>query len=179
MWETKAEENLLNFLPAYSPLTRPWNRQSGLPRGAQLPPPRYRGAAGSRGTARGGRLQGHQQNGGRPAILSPSPRDLPATSGPARTRHRGKTGPRQETETEPYPTPNHRQTSAAIALSPRHPALPRRSRPVFPGRLPRLTPLGAQNLARERFRQKLASSTSAWPLYLTSPTGSNLTLILC
>ena len=39
-----------------------------------------------------------------------------------------------------------------------------------PRPLPRLTPLWAQ---------KLASSTFAWPLYLTSPTGSNLTLILC
>ena len=35
--ETKAEEKLLNFLTPYSPMSSPWNRQSDLPLGTQLP----------------------------------------------------------------------------------------------------------------------------------------------
>ena len=37
MWETKAEEILLNFLTTYRPLTSPWNRQSDILLGTQLP----------------------------------------------------------------------------------------------------------------------------------------------
>ena len=118
----------------------------------------------------GGRTQRHRQNGGRPAILSPSPRDFPPLADPQGHVIMGKQDPRRKQKPSlAQPRTTYRQQQLSPAPRATLP-FPVKACLCSPRPLPRLTPLWAQ---------KLASSTFAWPLYLTSPTGSNLTLILC